>query len=94
MAIVQDGLNKEDFLSTLKLVTKPIPKAGPGQVVVHITMRPVNPTDLLKLRRGQVADGQKVTGSEGYGIVHEVRMRNQCTQLLLVVRDSRKLMHH
>lgn len=69
---MQDGLNKEDILSTLKLVTKPIPEVDPGHVVVHITLRPVNPTDLLKLRRGQVADGQGVAGSEGYGIVHKV----------------------
>lgn len=74
--IVQDGLNEDDFLSTLKLVTKPIPEAGPGHVVVHITLRPVNPTDLLKLRRGQVAYGQGVTGSEGYGVVHKVNLPN------------------
>lgn len=61
-----------------------------------MTLRPVNPSDLLKLRRDQVADGQGVAGSEAYGIVHEVRMRNRCTQLLLVVRDLwclRKLIH-
>jgi hypothetical protein len=27
----------------LALVTKPVPEAEPGQVVVHIILRPVNP---------------------------------------------------
>ncbi|CAM6022195.1 unnamed protein product, partial [Sphagnum balticum] len=30
----------------LALVTKPVPEAEPGQVVVHIILRPVNPADL------------------------------------------------
>lgn len=60
MPIVQDGLNKKNNLSTLKLVTKPNIESWPGQVVEHISLRPVNPSDLLKLRRGQVADQQGV----------------------------------
>ncbi|KAG0563987.1 hypothetical protein KC19_8G073800 [Ceratodon purpureus] len=71
VAIVQDGYDAKDPLSTLKLVTKPIPKPAPGQVVVHIILRPVNPTDLITLRTGAIANGG-VAGSEGYGIVYEV----------------------
>jgi NADPH:quinone reductase-like Zn-dependent oxidoreductase len=60
VAIVQDGYDKEDPLRTLKLVTKPIPKPAPGQVVVHVT-----------LRTGGIANGG-TPGSEGYGVVYEV----------------------
>jgi NADPH:quinone reductase-like Zn-dependent oxidoreductase len=70
VAIVQDGYNKDDPLSTLKVVTKPIPKPAPGQVVVHIKLRPINPTDFNTIRTGRAANG--TPGSEGYGIVHEV----------------------
>ncbi|KAG0556385.1 hypothetical protein KC19_11G049700 [Ceratodon purpureus] len=70
LALVQDGFHKEDPLSTLKVVTKPIPKASPGQVVVHITLRPINPVDFMTLRGGNVVNGS--AGSEGFGIVHEV----------------------
>jgi NADPH:quinone reductase-like Zn-dependent oxidoreductase len=72
-AIVQDGYNKEDPLSTVKLVSKPIPTAGPGQVVVRMTMRPINPTDFISLRNGLVGgDGSGIFGSEGCGVVHQV----------------------
>lgn len=71
IAVVQDGYNATDPLSTLKLVTKPIPKASPGQVVVHITLRPINPTDFMSVRGGGVVN--ETPGSEGFGIVHEVR---------------------
>jgi NADPH:quinone reductase-like Zn-dependent oxidoreductase len=59
----------------LALVTKHVPKAEPGQVVVHIILRPVNPTDLLSLRtpgNAHAKDGSFTPGSEGVGIVHEV----------------------
>jgi NADPH:quinone reductase-like Zn-dependent oxidoreductase len=71
VVIVQDGYDKEDPLSTLKVVTKPIPKPAPGQVVVHIKLRPINPTDFITLRLGGIAEGG-TCGSEGVGIVHEV----------------------
>jgi NADPH:quinone reductase-like Zn-dependent oxidoreductase len=72
-AIVQDGYNKEDPLSTVKLVSKPIPTAGPGQVVVRMTMRPINPTDFISLRNGLVGgNGSGIFGSEGCGVVHQV----------------------
>jgi len=59
----------------LALVTKHVPKAEPGQVVVHIILRPVNPTELLSLRTqgyAHVIDGSFTPGSEGVGIVHDV----------------------
>ncbi|CAM6022461.1 unnamed protein product [Sphagnum balticum] len=59
----------------LALVTKPVPEAQPGQVVVHIILRPVNPTDLMPYRNQGYAhakDGSYTPGSEGVGIVHDV----------------------
>jgi len=73
-AIVQDGYNKEDPLGSVKMVTRPIPQAGSGQVVVRMTMRPVNPTDFISLRNGLIGGEGKdrVFGSEGCGVIHEV----------------------
>lgn len=70
-ALVQDGYDVEDPLRTLKLVSKPIPTPMPGQVVVHVTLRPINPTDLILLRLGSNSHGG-TGGAEGVGIVHEV----------------------
>jgi hypothetical protein len=61
----------------LALVTKPVPEAKPGQVVVHIILRPVNPADLVPFRTEGFAyakDGSFTLGSEGVGIVHDVRI--------------------
>jgi NADPH:quinone reductase-like Zn-dependent oxidoreductase len=72
-AIIQDGYNKDDPLATVKMITKPVPKAGPGQVVVCMTLRPINPTDFISLRNGTVGgNGKGVFGSEGCGVIHEV----------------------
>jgi trans-2-enoyl-CoA reductase len=68
--IVQDGFNREDPLSTLKLVTSPIPKPSPGQVVVQIKLRNIHVYDFIVLRGPGVANG--TPGCEGYGIIHEV----------------------
>jgi NADPH:quinone reductase-like Zn-dependent oxidoreductase len=70
VAIVQDGFNREDPLSTLKLVTKPIPTPAAGQVVVRVKLRNIHVFDFITLRGPGVANG--TPGSEGYGIVHEV----------------------
>jgi hypothetical protein len=69
-AIVQDGFDTVNPLSKLKLVTRPVPKAAAGQVVVHITLRPVNPTGWGK--NELLTDGKGCVGSEGFGIVHQV----------------------
>lgn len=70
VAIVQEGFNREDPLSTLKVVTQPIPKASPGQVVVRVTLRSILPLDFLTLRGSGVHNG--TPGCEGFGFVHEV----------------------
>ena len=74
-AVVINGFNEKDPDSSLQLVTKPIPTAEPGQVVVHLTLRPVNPTDIIAIRTGRTARGivgPATPGSEGFGIVHSV----------------------
>ena len=74
-AIVQDGFNNEEPEGTLKLVEIPIPDAEPGHIVVQIKLRPVNPTDLIAIRTGRIAQYTNqpiVPGSEGYGIIHKV----------------------
>lgn len=59
----------------LELVKKEKPHgAKPGHVLVRITVRPINPTDLLTIGSNQLRarnpDG--VVGIEGFGIVEEV----------------------
>lgn len=58
-----------------KVVTKEKPSASPGEVVVRMTLRPVNPTDYLspKYFLGHL-QGKKdvVIGSDGVGYVEEV----------------------
>ncbi|KAL2653308.1 hypothetical protein R1flu_021436 [Riccia fluitans] len=74
-AIVQRGYNADHPESTLELVEKPIPAAAPGRVVVHITLRPINPTDKVNLATGKTARqySYPVTiGAEGFGVVHSV----------------------
>ncbi|CAM6122779.1 unnamed protein product [Calypogeia fissa] len=74
-AIVQRGYNAEDPESTLELVSKPIPTAAPGYVVVHIILRPINPVDLNIIRSGRLAKGHQnpvTPGSEGFGIVEKI----------------------
>lgn len=74
-AIVQDGVNTEEPIGTLKVVEKPIPEATSGLVVVHIKLRPINPTDTVSIRTGRFTRFAKhpiTPGSEGYGVVHAV----------------------
>jgi trans-2-enoyl-CoA reductase len=67
-AVEQQNFDAKDPFAGLALVTKPVPKAEPGRVVVRITLRPVNPTDLLSIHSNTL----RIPGSEGFGIVHEV----------------------
>lgn len=74
-AVAIVDFNDKDPDSSLKLITKPIPNAEPGHVVVRITLRPVNPTDVVGIRTGRAArgvEGPAIPGSEGFGIVHAV----------------------
>ncbi len=75
-AVVLQKLVPNNPEAGLALVTKPVPKAEPGQVVVRIILRPLNPTDLLSYRfEGYAAakPGSFTPGSEGVGVVHDVR---------------------
>ncbi|KAH8952098.1 hypothetical protein BDL97_09G067100 [Sphagnum fallax] len=67
-AVEQQNFDAKDPFAGLALVTKPVPKAEPGHVVVRITLRPVNPTDLISISSNRL----RIPGSEGFGIVHEV----------------------
>ncbi|CAK9214360.1 unnamed protein product [Sphagnum troendelagicum] len=67
-AVEQQNFDAEDPFAGLALVTKPVPKAEPGHVVVRITLRPVNPADLFYISSNEM----RIPGSEGFGIVHEV----------------------
>ncbi|CAK9882957.1 unnamed protein product [Sphagnum jensenii] len=67
-AVEQQNFDAKDPFAGLALVTKPVPKAEPGHVVVRITLRPVNPTDLISINSNTL----RIPGSEGFGIVHEV----------------------
>ncbi|KAL3685076.1 hypothetical protein R1sor_003098 [Riccia sorocarpa] len=74
-AIVQRGYNADNPESTLELIEKPIPAAPPGRVVVHILLRPINPTDTVNIREGKTARHYSypvTVGTEGFGIVHSV----------------------
>ncbi|KAH9552828.1 hypothetical protein CY35_09G087300 [Sphagnum magellanicum] len=55
-AVEQQNFDAKDPFAGLALVTKPVPKAEPGHVVVPITLRPVNPTDLLSILYGILTD--------------------------------------
>eukprot|EP00249_Psilotum_nudum_P018133 c26653_g1_i1 orf=330-1331(+) len=74
-AIVQKGHDAKDPEGTLEVVQKPIPEAAPGQVVVQMKLRPINPTDLVAIRTGRFtrfAKESPTPGSEGYGIVYAI----------------------
>ncbi len=68
-AVEQQNFDAKDPFAGLALVTKPVPKAEPGHVVVRITLRPVNPADLFLISSNEM----RIPGSEGFGIVHEVK---------------------
>jgi NADPH:quinone reductase-like Zn-dependent oxidoreductase len=67
-AVERQNFDAKDPFTGLPLVTKPVPKAEPRHVVVRITLRPVNPTDLLSISSNRL----RIPGSDGFGIVHEV----------------------
>ncbi len=75
-AVVLQKLVPNNPEAGLALVTKPVPKAEPGQVVVRIKLRALNPTDLYSYRFQEYTyakPGSLTPGSEGVGIVHDVR---------------------
>ncbi|HZP12602.1 MAG TPA: zinc-binding dehydrogenase [Nevskiaceae bacterium] len=58
-------------LESLKIVDKPVPKPGPGQVLVKIEAAPCNPSDLMYMRGLYRIDKKPPTvpGFEGCGTV-------------------------
>jgi trans-2-enoyl-CoA reductase len=77
-AVEQQNFDEQDPFAGLALVTKPVPKAEPGHVVVRITLRPVHPSDLISISSNRLripgvsSNRLLIPGSEGFGIVHEV----------------------
>lgn len=73
-AIVQ--LKLAEPCDALQLVRRDKPTPSPGQVLVRITVRPINPTDLVNIRNGGVPKlpyhQPPVMGCEGFGIVEEI----------------------
>ena len=60
-----------DSIRSLRLIEKPVPKPGPGQVLVRMEAAPCNPSDLMFLqgRYGLVKPLPTVPGFEGSGTV-------------------------
>jgi hypothetical protein len=83
-AVEQQNFDAKDPFAGLALVTKPVPKAEPGHVVVRITLRPVNPTDLLSISSNRL----RIPGSEGFGIIHEVKQASFFLQFHAVLLGS------
>ncbi|CAK9278515.1 unnamed protein product [Sphagnum jensenii] len=69
-AVKVQSFDAKDPYAGLALVTKPVPKAEAGHVVVQITLRPVLLVDLMHIRHG--ANGFFTPGAEGFGIVHDI----------------------
>ena len=73
-------------LDALELVPTQKPQAGHGQILVRITVRPINPSDLNTIRNSRfsslASQGRRVIiGDEGCGVVEEV---SSCLLCLLV----------
>eukprot|EP00891_Asterochloris_glomerata_P005555 jgi/Astpho2/5555/Aster-02815 len=65
-----DGVTKDNI--TMQLTEIDIPKPAEGEVLVHVTLRPVNPTDVYEMTgvyREVLPSPPLVNGSEGYGVV-------------------------
>ena len=68
----------QSVLEALQVVATERPHAGHGQIVVRITARPINHSDLNTIRNSRfsslASQGCKVViGDEGCGVVEEVR---------------------
>ena len=79
------GFAGADYASHMKLVDIEVPEPGPGQVLVQIYLRPVNPTDILFCSGAYGPDFPlpRVPGSEGrllYAISAQIRrVSDKCT---------------
>ncbi|CAM6102779.1 unnamed protein product [Calypogeia fissa] len=59
-------------LEVYELVTEPKPRASPGSVVVHMSVMPVNPSDLQPAMWTGIDLKDITVGGEGAGVVEEV----------------------
>ncbi|MEU7585754.1 NADPH:quinone reductase [Micromonospora sp. NPDC049230] len=57
--------------SVLKLVDRPVPTPGAGEVLVRVAVSGVNPTD-WKSRRSSAPQGWQIPGQDGAGVVEAV----------------------
>jgi NADPH2:quinone reductase len=57
--------------SVLRLVDRPVPEPGPGEVLVRMAVAGVNPTD-WKSRRQDPPAGWQIPGQDGAGVVEAV----------------------
>ncbi|KAI5079348.1 hypothetical protein GOP47_0004827 [Adiantum capillus-veneris] len=67
----------QSLLDSLQLVPTEKPQPSPGQIVVRMTVRPINPSDLNTIRNSRfsrlASQGRRVIiGDEGCGVVEEV----------------------
>ena len=63
-----------DPAETLELVSLPEPEPGPGQVLIRMAARPINPSDLYMVRGqyGYLPTMPAVPGLEGCGVIEAV----------------------
>ncbi|WP_229398668.1 NADPH:quinone reductase [Micromonospora okii] len=57
--------------SVLRLVDRPVPEPGPGEVLVRVAVSGVNPTD-WKSRRQDPPAGWQIPGQDGAGVIEAV----------------------
>ncbi len=72
-AVVLDGYRPiaADAIASLRVVEKPVPRPGPGEVLVRMAAAPCNPSDLMFLqgKYGENRTFPAVPGREGSGTI-------------------------
>ncbi len=58
--------------SVLRLVDRPVPEPGPGEVLVRVAVSGVNPTDWKARRQWPLPAGWQTPGQDGAGVVEGV----------------------
>ncbi|SCG63784.1 NADPH:quinone reductase [Micromonospora coxensis] len=58
--------------SVLRLVDRPVPEPGPGEVLVRLAVSGVNPTDWKARRQWPLPEGWQTPGQDGAGVVEAV----------------------
>jgi len=85
--VVVTQFNPADPASTLECVTGPVPKPAPGQVLIKVTCRPVNPADVFSVMGVYPGFAPKslpaTPGLEGCGIIADA---NGCEGLAAGMR--------